>query len=265
MNKLKQNELLRTGAFYLTLFIITSLITSGLLIQPVTADPENCGDERVHPDAFFYAEGINEDTYYDIYGVKAKSLITDLDICGHFESDGSVGGNLVWVTSPDLTFIETGYYKGNYSETGEMVSNNHPHYFWGAKSDIGELMYGDISEGTEIDPVLTNWINFSTWGNVAEDHDWHVRIEKAGSYTINVNGISLGDNMGYESSVVMEMHNSYSEGTGHFKDIENKKKTGSSLYWESWLNSYGDNDDPFYAVELDDDEYCMDTSEGTCS
>ncbi|MBI2938406.1 MAG: hypothetical protein HYY22_09380 [Thaumarchaeota archaeon] len=262
-SKPKRNEILKTAALYAVLFIVTSMSTSALLVPLAAAHPEDCGDERTGS-TFFYAKGLNTDTYYDIYGVKAKSLITNLSICGHFQTDASIGGDIVWVTGANLNMVETGFYRGNYTTYG-LVSNDANHYFWGKRTSGGSLTYGDISSGTGYNPTTGDYIYFSTYGNANQyNNDWHVTIEKVGSYTINVNGLTVSANKGAQSSVLMEMHNSYSSGTARFQDIQNAQLQGGGLYWVPWLNGYAINDNPFYATEVSETEYCMYTSGGSC-
>jgi hypothetical protein len=212
----------------------------------------------------YFARGHNDDSG-PMLGTKAKSLITSLPVCTGNEEYGSVGGSIVWIVQPGLQLAETGFYRGNMTSYG-LLSPDDPHYFWGrryADSQVDDVDYSDISDGLEIYPVVDDWINFSIYGNVdPSDHNWHIRIEKPGSYTISINDLTLTYSAGSYSQVIMEMHNDESGAVyANFTNIQSAKNVSSTLTWLNWTNSHDIDDSPYLSHEgTTDSEYCMDTT-----
>ena len=262
MNKSKQKELAKTASLHLLLFIMSSMMTQAFFVSSAQATSYDCGDERTGV-PFLLAYGKNLETY-DIYGVKSKVLVKDPSICGTNKEDGSVVGVLVAVMFPNSDFIETGYFKGNYSS---LESLNAVHYFWGKKYDGGSPSYSDISSGTGKSPNINDYIYFETVGNIGtSDHDWHVKIERVSDYTINISGLTMSNEFGTNSRVVLESHNSNSNGSARLKEIVNGKNVSGSLNWVDWLDSEAQqpNNPPYHASKVSQTEYCMYSNSAGC-
>src|SRR3990170_6786593 len=262
MNKARRNEKLKTASLYTVLFILTSMSTSALLMQQAFAPPTDCGWEITGVSGpFIYAQGTYSGTQYSRYGVSATQLITNPTVCGTFQSDGSIVANLIAIIGPTTDYIETGYYKGNYTSEG-MVSNTVPHYFWGKYYGTNR-QYSDISTGTSKYPNVNDWIYFETRGNIdTSNHDWHVKIERTSDYTINIDGLTMNQAYGPESWVELEAHNNKSSATSHFKSITDAKNIGGSMNWVSWgSNSYAtwtsDSRNPYRSCKVSDTEFTM--------
>lgn len=195
---------------------------------------------------------------------KANVTITDLPVCGTTQNL-SVAGNLVWIIYPNGHLIETGYYEGYYEHYG-LQSPTDPHYFWGRRYATGPPDYSDISDGLEIYPNLDEVITFSVMGNAdSGDLDWHVRIEKPGSYTININDLTATYSSGSLSEVVMEVHNGQSQDvSANFTEIRTAYESGGSLSWVEWNYNSSPETYPsggiYQSNFINWSAYCMDTS-----
>jgi hypothetical protein len=274
MNQNRRHELLKTVSLYSMLFIVTFMITLGLLIQLAAAHPEDCGWELDYAPSYIYAQGWDNQTEYPDnyakYGIRANTSITNPSICGHFQSDGSVGGAMVGMASASGTFIEVGWFKGNYTgHDPSMIALSRPHYFVGRKDSSGQLHYLDISSDKSIYPTVSHWANFSTNGAIdTSDLTWDVTIESADHSTITYNDQEMPSNEGWSPQVYLEFHNNMSSGTAHFKDIQNARNIAGSLSWANWGASHADwtsdSRNPYRSYEISDDEYCMYTQPGSC-
>jgi hypothetical protein len=261
MNRNKRNELLKTASIYSVLFIVTSMSTSALLVPDAAASISCSGT----PDDEWRAVYGHNTESTTMYGTKAYSQITELDICGTLD-DISVGGSLVWVLHPDLQMMETGFYRGNYSTMG-LESIDDPHYFWGRRNAANTTWdYSDISDGVEIYPSEDEWIYFSVYGNAdTSDKDWHVNITKPRYYTIIINDLTLTYSYGTVSEVVMEIHNIESPTVNaNFTQIQSAYTSGSppSLFWDDWLTSVeasNSGGNPYHSHKQSVTAYCMDS------
>lgn len=261
---INKRNIFNIASLYLGLYVLTFTITFTLLmlVQPVVAD--DCGYERTQP-PFLLAYGENTENY-DKYGIKAEELITDFDLCGSSEADGSLGGALVAVFTLGSDIIETGFFEGYYSS---MSAVDEQHYYWGKRYD-GTWSYSDISDGTGKVPNEDDWILFETRGNGnTSDHDWHVKIERDGDYTINIDGLTIDAAYGLYSRVVFETHNNETEGSANFTNIEHLKKESGNLNWVDWEDSdesrYPNNStNPYQVCKVSETEYYMYTGSGSC-
>lgn len=278
-SKPRRNELLKTTSLYLLLFTVVSMTTSALLVQPAAAHPEDCGIELNDLSVgFIYANGWDDtdtDTY-NKYGLKAESLITNPSICGHFQTDGSVGGGIILMSDVGDKFIELGWFKGNYTDAqANMIALTTPHYFRGFKDSGGSIQYLDISYSRSIYPTVNHWGTFTLNGDPTPGYyTWNSTIESADHSTIVVTGATMPASYGATPRVMFEMHNNESSGTAHFKNISNAQASGGSLSWYSWGASYNnsyispgqypESSNPYVSWKISTTEFCMFTKPGSC-
>jgi hypothetical protein len=262
----------KTVSFYLALFLVTYIGASTLLMNWAAASETDCGLELNDPDeGFLYAYGKNNNTVdnYDKAGLFAMSNVTDPEICGTYQTDGSVGGGIMTVSYINTLWIELGWYKGNYTDTqSSMNAINETHYFRGYKQSGGSFIYTDISNWADVVPTTNHWANFTLNGDPRPGYYlWNATIESNDHDTL-VLQTSMTDNTGGQTSVMLEMHNNKSLATAYFKDIQNAKIVGGSLDWVPWGGSDASVEPPQYSSwnklqshKVDVDEYCMDTDE----